>query len=144
MVAPKIMIFTENLGFRLFLESVRCKRRKNRCERSSTGRRRQLCESSPAGTLVDGVPRAASNIGCLMCCIVCIVTGHGFAEALDGLSLLQSDSQSWCFSESNISRSGRSWRQVEAELKCNIFTLQPGFARDFFLRIFLGVSIIHS
>ena len=29
MVTPKIMIFTENLRFRLFLERVRCKRRKN-------------------------------------------------------------------------------------------------------------------
>ena len=29
MVVPKIMIFIENLCFRLFLEGVRCKRRKN-------------------------------------------------------------------------------------------------------------------
>ena len=58
MVAPKIMIFIENLCFRLFLECVRCKRREIRCENSSAGRRNQLCESSPAGTLVDGSPRA--------------------------------------------------------------------------------------
>ena len=33
-----------------------------RCENSSVGRRSQLCESSPAGTLVDGSPRAWSWI----------------------------------------------------------------------------------
>ena len=44
---------------------------------------------------------------------------------------MASDSQSWCFSESNISRSGRSWRQVEAEHRYTVGTLQLGFARDF-------------
>ena len=58
MVAPKIMCFIENLSFRLFLECVRCKKRQNRCARSAAGRRSQLYESSPAGTLVDGSPRA--------------------------------------------------------------------------------------
>ena len=33
-VAPKIMIFIENLSFRLFLERVRCKRRSNHCQHS--------------------------------------------------------------------------------------------------------------
>ena len=54
------------------------------------------------------------------------------------------DSQSWCLSESNISRSGRSWRHVEAGHRYTVGTLQLGFARDFFLRIFLGVWIIHN
>ena len=46
--------------FSLLLERVRCRRRGNRCDNSSAGRRSQLCESSPAGTLVDGSPRAWS------------------------------------------------------------------------------------
>ena len=52
MVMPKIVVFIENLCFRLFLIAVRCKRREICCENSSAGRRSQLCESSPAGTLV--------------------------------------------------------------------------------------------
>ena len=58
MVAPKIMIFIERLCFRLFLDRVRGNRRGIRGENSSAGRGGQLCESSPAGTLVDGSPWA--------------------------------------------------------------------------------------
>ena len=38
-----------------------------------------------------------------------------------------------------MSRSGRSWRQVEAEHRHAVGTLQRGLAQDFFLRCFLGL-----
>ena len=43
-----------------------------------------------------------------------------------------------------VSRPGRCLRQVEAEHRYTVGTLQLGFSRDFLLRNFLGVWIIHS